>query len=125
VRETGRQFVALLESAPEAGYYTARVSVQAPGLPIAVNVDSTESDVTCLPEPELRNNLTGLGLGVAVGDVELAAAIESARTGSSSWRFFMMAALVFLLLESLLADRMMARSQSKAESTTNPLPQNA
>jgi hypothetical protein len=125
VRETGRQFVALLESAPEAGYYTARVSVQAPGLPIAVNVDSTESDVTCLPEPELRNNLTGLGLGVAVGDVELAAAIESARTGSSSWRFFMMTALVFLLLESLLADRMMARSQSKAESTTNPLPQNA
>ena len=125
VRETGRQFVALLESAPEAGYYTARVSVQAPGLPIAVNVDSNESDVTCLPEPDLRNNLTGLGLGVAVGDVELAAAIESARTGSSSWRFFMMAALVFLLLESLLADRMMARSQSKAESTTNPLPQNA
>ena len=125
VRETGRQFVALLESAPEAGYYTARVSVQAPGLPIAVNVDSNESDVACLPEPELRNNLTGLGLGVAVGDVELAAAIESARTGSSSWRFFMMAALVFLLLESLLADRMMARSQSKAESTTNPLPQNA
>jgi von Willebrand factor type A domain/CARDB len=125
VRETGRQFVALLESAPEAGYYTARVSVQAPGLPIAVNVDSTESDVACLPEPELRNNLTGLGLGVATGDVELAAAIDSARTGSSSWRFFMMAALVFLLLECLLADRMMARSQSKAESTTNPLPQNA
>ena len=125
VRESGRQFVALLESAPEAGYYTARVSVQAPGLPIAVNVDSNESDVACLPEPELRNNLTGLGLGVAAGDVELAAAIESARTGSSSWRFFMMAALVFLVLECLLADRMMARSQSKAESTTNPLPQNA
>ena len=125
VRESGRQFVALLESAPEAGYYTARVSVQAPGLPIAVNVDSNESDVACLPEPELRNNLTGLGLGVAAGDVELAAAIDSARTGSSSWRFFMMAALVFLVLECLLADRMMARSQSKAESTTNPLPQNA
>ena len=67
----------------------------------------------------------GAAVGVAVGDVELAAAIDAARTGSSSWRFFMMAALVFLLLESLLADRMMARSQSKAESTTNPLPQNA
>lgn len=125
VRETGGQFVALLESAPEDGYYTARVSVQAPGIPIAVNVDSNESDVACLPEPELRNNLTGLGLGVAAGDVELAAVIESARNGSSSWRFFMMAALVFLLLECLLADRMMARRQPKAESTTNPLPQNA
>ena len=124
VRETGGQFVALLESAPEDGYYTARVSVQAPGLPIAVNVDSGESDVACLPEPELRNNLTALGLGVAAGDVELAAAIESSRTGSSSWRFFMMAALVFLLLECLLADRMMARSPSKAESKPDPLPQN-
>ena len=125
VREAGGQFVALLESAPEDGYYTARVSVQAPGLPIAVNVDPGESDVACLPEPELRANLTGLGLGVAAGDVELAAAIESARTGSSSWRFFMMAALVFLVLECLLADRMMARSQSKAESKSDPLPQNA
>jgi hypothetical protein len=51
VRESGGQFVALLESAPEAGYYTARVSVQAPGLPIAVNVDPRESDVACLPGP--------------------------------------------------------------------------
>ena len=77
VREAGGQFVALLESAPEDGYYTARVSVQAPGLPIAVNVDPRESDVACLPEPELRANLTGLGLGVAAGDDELAAAIEA------------------------------------------------
>ena len=125
VREAGGQFVALLENAPEDGYYTARVSVQAPGLPIAVNVDPRESDVACLPEPELRANLTGLGLGVAAGDDELANVIEANRTGSSAWRFFMMAALVFLILEGLLADRMMARSQSKTESTPDPLPQNA
>jgi Aerotolerance regulator N-terminal/von Willebrand factor type A domain len=124
VRETGGQFVALLETAPEDGYYTARVSVQAPGLPIAVNVDPRESDVACLPEPELRANLEGLGLGVAANDTELAAAIETARTGSSAWRFFMIAALVFLLLECLLADRMMTRSRAKAENTTEPLPQN-
>lgn len=125
VREAGGQFVALLENAPDDGYYTARVSVQAPGLPIAVNVDPRESDVACLPEPELRANLTGLGLRVASGDVELAAAIEANRTGSSSWRFFMMTALVFLVLESLLADRMMARGQAKAESKPEPVPQNA
>jgi hypothetical protein len=125
VREAGGQFVALLENAPDDGYYTARVSVQSPGLPIAVNVDPRESDVACLPEPELRANLTGLGLGVASGDVELAAAIETNRTGSSSWRFFMMAALVFLLLESLLADRMTVRGQAKAESKPEPVPQNA
>ena len=125
VREVGGQFVALLENAPEDGYYTAHVSVQAPGLPIAVNVDPAESDVACLPEPELRANLAGLGLGVASGDDELAAVIEANRTGSSAWRFFMMAALVLLLLECLLADRMMARSRAKAEIKPDPLPQNA
>ena len=125
VREAGGQFVALLETAPEDGYYTARVSVQAPGLPVAVNVDTRESNIACLPEPELRANLEGLGLGVAASDGELAAAIETARTGRSAWRFFMMAALAFLILEGLLADRMMARSRAKAESTTDPSPQNA
>jgi hypothetical protein len=94
-------------------------------LPIAVNVDPRESDVACLPEPELRANLAALGLGVASGNVELATAIEANRTGSSAWRFFMTAALVFLLLECLLADRMMARTQSKAKSTAEPSPQNA
>ena len=115
----------LLETAPEAGYYTARVSVQAPGLPIAVNVDPRESDVACLPEAEFRTNLEGLGLVVAASDAELAAAIESTRTGRSAWRFFMMAALAFLVLESLFADRLHdARSVKKQENPANPEPQN-
>lgn len=125
VREAGRQFVALLETAAEAGYYTARVSVQAPGLPVAVNVDPRESEVGSLPESELRANLEGLGLNVVTDDAELAAAIESTRTGRSAWRFFMIAALVFLLLECLLADRMLSRGSAKAQTTNDPLPQNA
>ena len=124
VREAGGQFVALLESAPDDGYYTARVSVQAAGLPIAVNVDPRESDVACLPESELRTNLEVLGLGVVSGDDQLAASIETKRTGRSAWRTFMIAALIFLLLECLLADRMMNRSRSKAESATAPLGNN-
>lgn len=125
VREASGQFVALLETAPEAGYYTARVSVQAPGLPVAVNVDPRESEVASLPESELRANLEGLGLKVVTGDAELAAAIESTRTGRSAWRFFMIAALVFLLLECLLADRMLSRDSAKTQTTADPLPQNA
>jgi hypothetical protein len=127
VREVGGQFVALLESAHDAGYYTARVSVQAAGLPIAVNVDPRESQVACLEESELRANLEGLGLQVASTGDDLAAAIESTRTGRSAWRFFMIAALVFLLLECLLADRMLSRGRAKAaaDSSSNPLPENA
>lgn len=114
VREVGGQFVALLENAHEAGYYTARVSVQAAGLPIAVNVDTRESQVTCLGDVELRSNVEPLGLQVVAGGDELAAAIEASRTGRSAWRFFMMAALVFLLFECLLADRMLFRSRRQS-----------
>jgi hypothetical protein len=124
VRESGGQYAALLESAPEDGYYTARVSVQAPGLPIAVNVDPRESDTACLPEAEIRANLESLGLGVVTSDNELASTIETKRTGRSAWRFFMMAALAFLLLECLLADRMLNRGRTKANNS-DPLPQNA
>lgn len=126
VREAGGQFVALLENAPEAGYYTARVSVQAAGLPIAVNVDPRESQVASLDETELRTNIEALGLQVAASGDELAAAIESTRTGRSAWRIFMIAALVLLLLECLLADRMLSRGRARAdEPSSNPVPENA
>jgi len=127
VREVGGQFVALLENAHEAGYYTARVSVQSAGLPIAVNVDPRESQVACLDDAELRANLEDLGLQVVSNGEELATAIDSTRTGRSAWRFFMIAALAFLVIESLLADRMLFRGVSKAsaETSNNPVPGNA
>jgi hypothetical protein len=125
VRESGGQFAALLESAPEDGYYTARVSVQSPGLPIAVNVDPRESDIACLPAAEIRANLENLGLGVVMSDSELASTIDEKRTGRSAWRFLMIAALVFLLLECLLADFMLNRGRNKARNNSDPLPQNA
>lgn len=119
------QHVALLEEADEAGFYTARVSVQAPGLPVAVNVDTRESDVACLTESELRANLDGLGLNVAASAEELASMIDSTRTGRSSWRFFMITALAFLILESLFADRLLKRGRSKQDNPATPEPLNA
>jgi hypothetical protein len=103
----------------------AHVSVQAPGLPIAVNIDPSESNLACLAESELRQNLEALGLNVIVSDAELAAAIESSRTGRSAWRFFMICALAFLLLECLLADRMMTRASAKSKKSSTSIPQNA
>lgn len=125
VRESGGQYVALLESAPETGYYTARVSVQSPGLPIAVNADPRESDIACLPGDELRANLENLGIGVVTGEGELASTIDENRTGRSAWRFFMITALVFVLFECLLADRMLRRGRGSADPQSDPLPQNA
>lgn len=106
VRQHGSQYVALLEQAREAGYYVARVSVQAPGMPIAVNVDTAESEVRCLPDADLSGALEETGITIASTENALLGAMDLARTGRSFWRLFMLAALLSLLLESLLASRM-------------------
>ena len=117
VREYRSQYVAMLENAQEAGFYVARVSVQAPGMPIAVNVDTRESDVACLPEKELRTVLDDTGISIATTETELLSAIEAERTGQSSWRFFMLLGLTFLIAESLFADRLLSKQLSRSQST--------
>ena len=117
VREYRSQYVAMLENAQEAGFYVARVSVQAPGMPIAVNVDTRESDVTCLPETELRTVLDDTGIAIATTETELLAAIDAERTGQSSWRFFMLLGLTFLIAESLFADRQLSKQLARSQST--------
>ena len=113
VREDRGQFVAMLENATEAGFYEAKVSVQAPGIPVAVNVDPDESDVTSLTPSDLNTNLEGLNITLANSEAELSAAIKASRTGRSSWRQFMIAGLIFLLIESLFADRLRRRKQKR------------
>ncbi len=125
VREHRGQYVALLEKSREAGFYEARVSVQAPGMPIAVNVDTRESDVTCLTEQELAESLQGTGLTVASNDTTLLADIATARTDRSSWRLFMIAALVFLVAEGLLADRVLRRNRTRTKQTVQAQPKPA
>jgi len=119
VREHRKQFFAMLENASEAGFYTARVSVQAPGIPVAVNLDPEESDVASLSPSELNTNLKGIDIEVANSEDELASMIESKRTGRSSWRQFMIAGLVLLLIESLLADRLRKRKESRSRNPEN------
>ena len=113
VHEHRGQFVAMLENAAEAGFYEAKVSVQAPGMPVPVNIDQAESDVASLTPSDLSTNLEGLDITLANSEAELSAAIEASRTGRSSWRQFMIAGLVLLLIESLLADRLRGRKQKR------------
>lgn len=115
VREHRDQFVAMLENAGEAGFYLARVSVQAPGMPIAVNVDSRESDVASLSASDLNKNLEGTDITVLASESELVAAINASRTGRSSWRFFLIAGFILLLLESLFAEFLRKRKSSRSK----------
>ena len=122
VREQRSQFVALLENARETGFYEARVSVQAPGIPIAVNLNTSESEIASLTPTQLNENLDATGVTVTNSEAELTAAIQGNRTERSFWRNFMIAGLVFLLLESLFAERL-GKGKRASANATGPLPE--
>ena len=119
VMEQRGQYVALLEHALEDGFYLARVSVQAQGQPIAVNADTTESVVKQIKTEDLRKLFDESAIMIASSDDELAAHMDTARSGMSLWRSFLIAALALFLIESLLADRMHAKILRKG----GPAPQ--
>lgn len=114
VQEYRGQFMARLETVPEAGFYTARVSVQAPGMPVAVNIDPSESNVASLNAAELNAELAGTDITVASSETELASLIETTRTGRSFWRSFMIGGLALLIVESLFAGRLSQRKQARS-----------
>lgn len=118
VRKHANQYVAFLEHARETGFYVARVSVQSPGMPIAVNVNTQESDVRCLDPGQARRSLEETGVIVALSATDLIENIHDIRTGYEYWRLLMTAGLVALVLESLLATNLFKR---KAAKETTPL----
>ncbi|MFK7909663.1 MAG: CARDB domain-containing protein, partial [Akkermansiaceae bacterium] len=122
VREHRGQFVAMLENAKEVGFYNAKVSVQSPGIPVAVNIDPSESEVASLTASDLNANLEGLDITLANSEAELAAAIKASRTGRSSWRQFMIAGLILLVIECLLADRLRGRKEKRSQQS-DPMPE--
>lgn len=117
VSEHRNQYVAMLEHAREDGFYLARVSLQAPGMPVAVNVDTAESDVACLTAAESTRSFETTGITVAHSDADLLDAVNQARTGRSFWLFFLLAGLGLLVIESLLAYFMRKRPTAKANQT--------
>jgi len=103
VREYRNRYVALLDNAREAGFYQARVNPQAPGTPIAVNVDTHESAVKGLSSDSATKILAGTNVRVAGTDEGLIEAINEGRTVRSLWPLFMMAGILFLVGEGLFA----------------------
>jgi hypothetical protein len=118
VREHHNQYVALLDNAREAGFYLARVSVQSPGMPIAVNLDTRESNVKCLSASAAASIFKETGITVAHSEPDLIDAVEQARTGRSLWLSFMIAGLVLLVVESLFADRLRKNPSPAKESAS-------
>ena len=105
VREHRNRYVALLDYARESGFYLARVSLQAPGMPVAVNADTAESDVRSLPAADVTRRFEGTGIAVALSDADLGEAIAQSRNGRSFWFLALLAVLGLLVIETLMASR--------------------
>ncbi len=117
VQKHSNQYVALLDKSQEVGYYMARVSVQAPSVPIAVNVDTKESAVKSIKEADLKEVIKGTGINLVSDHPELVDAINQSRSTKSLWRNLIILALVLLVLEGLIADRMGVKKERVATNT--------
>ena len=115
VRDYRNQYVALLDGAREAGFYMARVSLQAAGMPVAVNVDTKESTVKSMSHQEVATSLEGTGVKVVRSQEGILAASEEARTSRSFWRLFMLAGLAFFVIESIFAHWLGMRAAKAGE----------
>ena len=120
VTEHRRQYVAMLEHAQESGFYLARVSLQAPGLPVAVNVDTSESDVSCISAAETVLLFRGAEFMVAESEADLLDAVEGSRSGRSFWFIILLVGLGLLVLESLVAKWTSKRPAVVKEQTVPP-----
>ena len=104
------QYVAILNGAREAGFYLARVSLQAAGMPVAVNVDTKESTVKGMSAEDTAKSLDGTGVKIVRSNEEILAVSEEASPARSLWRILMMAGLAFFVIESIFAEMITARA---------------
>ena len=87
----------------EPGFYEIAIDNSLTPLVFAVNVDPTESDVTCLTGEELRLAFTGVEARLFDDAENIAAAVRESRVGRELWRELLILALLVLALEAFLA----------------------
>jgi hypothetical protein len=114
----GRRLIGLAESEPDyvmlekPGYYELRWEKTTDW--IAVNVDRSESDLTRIRSGEMLSALRNSQL--RPGPASRAAAAREATTAEPLWPFLLGLALVLLLTESLVANRISRRASETVQS---------
>jgi len=100
------QHAAILGQADEVGFYLAMGTLQSPALPIAVNVDTSESMVKCLSAESYDETFSNTGVKIASSDDELEASIMDSRSKISLWKFFGILGCLIMLIEGILCCRL-------------------
>jgi hypothetical protein len=99
------QAIAVLPAAGRAGFYEVRHGVEQQPTTLAVNPDTIESDVRVLERSEFRDVARRLSCRAVPAGDNLAVVVREARVGREFHRMLMLAAMVVLLVESLLSRR--------------------
>jgi len=94
--------VARCEPPETPGFYRLQYDLRDEPLMMAVNVDPTESDVRTLPPDSLTEAFAELPMSVLAGE-DVFTEVKQARRGLEMWRTLMLAGLLVLAVESLLA----------------------
>jgi hypothetical protein len=107
--------VAVLARAGEPGFYRATHDVRAPAIPVAVNVETAESDVRGLTEEELEATARELALRVVAPGASVVAAIREGRTGRELWSLLLFVGVLAVVAEALLARHISIRKRRPEE----------
>jgi hypothetical protein len=121
VHEHRNQYRALLGHAKEVGYYKARGSLQSAPVPIAVNVDTRESNVTSLSVDEQQRVFANTGVRLVQPDEPLEELLEESRSITSFWYLCVMICVVIMLMESVLACRVPKRQTRQSATSATEL----
>ncbi len=97
------QVLVRLERTRAAGFHLVSGETVGEPVPVAVNPDPAESDVTTMSAEEIGDRLAAPGVEVLDGDGPLAGAIRRGRVGRELWSWLLLAGLAVFALESALA----------------------
>ena len=117
VTERDGQRRAEFEQADRPGFYEVTGIEGTKPMLLAVNVDTSESDVRVLDPAALGTALAGLPVRVPPEGADLLATIRESRVGRELWRILMILGLAVLALEGYLAWRF-SRAVSAAETVS-------
>jgi len=98
----GRPIVEL-ESTAAPGFYEIAYADDAPRLTVAVNVDPLEGAAATLDRAATASALAGLNIAMIDPGDDMRTMVAEARVGRELWKELLIAALLLLLAESLLA----------------------
>jgi len=119
VQREGQTYAELLGGPERPGFFEIRTDVPTSALFTAVNVDPRESRVQSLAESALRDAFQGLPVRLVPEGSRIELSVQESRVGKELWKGLLLAALLVLLIEGVLALHFTRRATA-AKSTEGP-----